>query len=169
MMTFPRTLCALLLAALPALAQKVTNEFDQAADFTKYKTFFMNPGALNSKNAALNNDIVRKKIQDDIRAQLTAKGLVEVTNGPRDLNVRFSLGSSRNKEVDVYPAGWWGTRRVVRGYTEGTLVIDLRDPQQQMLVWRALAVEDKSDAPHIESKLDDMVKKSFEHYPPKKK
>ena len=166
-----RSLTIILFAALPglALAQKVTMEFDQGADFSKFKTFFINPGQLNSKNPALNNDIIRKKIQDDIRQQLMAKGLEEVTSGRRDLNVRFSLGSSRRKEVDVYPAGWWGYRRVVSGYTEGTLVLDLRDPTKQVLIWRAIAVEDKSDAAHVEGKLDDMVKKSLEQYPPKKK
>ena len=161
----------LLLACLPgaALAQKITMEFDQGADFSKFHTFFITPGQLNSKNPALNNDIIRKKIQDDVRQQLLAKGLMEVTSGPRDLNVRFSMGSARRQEVDVYPAGWWGYRRVVRGYTEGTLVLDLRDPTKQVLIWRAIAVENKSDAAHVEGKLDDMVKKSFEQYPPKKK
>jgi hypothetical protein len=164
-------IATLIFALLPAagFAQKVTMEFDQDADFSHYKTFFLNPGQLNSKNAALNNDIIRKKIQDDLRQQLLAKGLTEVTSGPRDLNVRFSLGSSRKKEVDVYPNRWFGARRVVTGYTEGTLILDLRDPKQQALVWRAIAREDKTDAAHIQSKLDDMVKKSFEQYPPRKK
>jgi len=166
-----RSLAFLLFAALPGLAaaQKITMEFDQEADFSKFHTFFINPGQLNSKNPALNNDIIRKKIAEDIRRQLTAKGLEEVTSGRRDLNVRFSLGSSRLKEVDVYPTRWWGARRVVSSYTEGTLVLDLRDPMQQALIWRAIAIEDKSDAAHVEGKLDDMVKKSFEQYPPKKK
>jgi hypothetical protein len=166
-----RPLTFLIFAALPAavLAQKITMEFDQDADFSKFKTFYINPGQLNSKNPALNNDIIRKKIQDDIRQQLMAKGLEEVTSGRRDLNVRFSMGSSRRKEVDVYPAGWWGYRRVVTGYTEGTLIVDLRDPTKQALIWRAIAIEDKSDAAHVEGKLEDMVKKSFQQYPPKKK
>ena len=54
-------------------------------------------------------------------------------------------------------------------YTEGTLVIDLRDPSTRSLVWRAIAREDKSDAAKIEGKLEDMVKKSFKKYPPKPK
>jgi hypothetical protein len=164
-----RCFALFLLFTASTFAQKVTMEFDQEADFSSFKTFFINPGQLNSKNAALNNDIIRKQIQDDIRKQLLAKGLTEVTSGARDLNVRFSLGSSRRKEVDVYPARWWGYRRVVSNYTEGTLVVDLRDPTKQALIWRAIAVENKSDATHIEGKLDDMVKKSFEQYPPKKK
>ena len=54
-------------------------------------------------------------------------------------------------------------------FTEGTLVIDLRDPSTRSLVWRAIAREHKSDASKIEGKLDDMVKKSFDKYPPKAK
>ena len=54
-------------------------------------------------------------------------------------------------------------------YAEGTLVIDLRDAQKHALVWRAIASVEKSDASKIQGKLDDMVKKSFEKYPPKKK
>ncbi len=74
-------------------------------------------------------------------------------------------------EREVYPAGWrgWGTRVVRVPYTEGTLVIDLRDPSTRSLVWRAIAREQKSDAAKIEGKLENMVKKSFDKYPPKMK
>jgi hypothetical protein len=37
------------------------------------------------------------------------------------------------------------------------------------LVWRAIAREDKGDAAKVEVKLDDMVRKSFDKYPPKAK
>ncbi len=54
-------------------------------------------------------------------------------------------------------------------YTEGTLVIDLRDRLTRSLVWRGIASEDKSDPTKIEGKLDGMVRKSLEKYPPKRK
>jgi hypothetical protein len=54
-------------------------------------------------------------------------------------------------------------------FTEGTLVIDLRGPGTHSLVWRAIAREDKSNAAKLEGKLDDMVKKSIDKYPPKAK
>jgi hypothetical protein len=54
-------------------------------------------------------------------------------------------------------------------FTEGTLVLDLRDPATRSLVWRAIARQDKSDAEKVEGKLDDMVRKSFDKYPPKPK
>ena len=53
-------------------------------------------------------------------------------------------------------------------YRDGMLVIDLREPRTRSLVWRSVASEEKSDATKIEGKLDDMVKKSFDKYPPKK-
>jgi hypothetical protein len=165
-----RALILTLLAVLGAFAQKVTVEFDPATDFGKFKTFAVRDGQLNSKNPALNSELVKKRIEAAIQRDLTAKGLMMVS-GQSDLNVRYHFGSARRAEIERYPAGWrgWGTRVVRVPYTEGTLVIDLRDPATRSLVWRGIAREDKSDAAKIEGKLDDMVRKSFDKYPPKQK
>lgn len=158
-----------LLAALGAFAQKITVEFDEAADFSKYKTFAIRDGQLNSRNPALNSELVKKRIDADIERGLTARGLTMVS-GRSDLNVRYRFGSARRAEIETYPAGWrgFGTRVVRVPYTEGTLVLDLRDPSTRSLVWRAIASEEKRDAIKIESRLDEMVGKSVERYPPKK-
>ena len=158
------------LAAAGAWAQKITVEFDQAADFGKYKTFAIRDGQLNSKNPALNSELVKKQIERDIERYLTARGL-EMTSGRADLNVRYRFGSARKAEIERYPAGWrgLGTRVVRVPYTEGTLVIDLRDAGARSLVWRGIASEEKSDGAKIEGKLDDMVRKALERYPPKQK
>lgn len=160
----------ILLAAICGFAQKITIEFDQGTDFSKYKTFAIRDGQLNSKNPALNSEIVRKQIDADIERELTARGLTMAT-GRTDLNVRYRFGSARRAELETYPAGWrgFGTRVVRVPYTEGTLVIDLRDPATRSLVWRAIASEDRSDPTKIEGKLDAMVKKSLTKYPPRAK
>ena len=54
-------------------------------------------------------------------------------------------------------------------YADGTLVIDLRDPSTHSLVWRGISTEEQRDATKIRGKLDDMVKKPIEKYPPKAK
>ena len=112
---------------------------------------------------------LKKQIEADIERDLTAKGLTQVT-GPSDLNIRYTFGSARKVEVETYPAGWYGlgTRAVRVPYAEGTLVIDFRDSSSHSLVWRAVASEEKTDATKIEGKINDMVKKSIEKYPPKK-
>ena len=159
-----------LLIAGSAFAQKITVEFDQAVDFTRYKTFAIRGGQLNSLNPALNSELVGKQIEADIESSLTTKGLVKVT-GRSDLNVRYTLGTRRNVETEAYPAGWrgLGTRIVRVPYAQGTLVIDLRDPTTRSLVWRAIATDEKRDATKLEGKLHDMVRKSIEKYPSKKK
>jgi Domain of unknown function (DUF4136) len=158
-----------LLAAHGVFAQKITVEFDRDADFSKYKTFAIRNGQLSSMSPALNNELVKKRIDSDIERALTAKGL-EVTTGRADLNVGYRFGALKKIELERYPAGWYGlgTRIVRVPFAEGTLVIDLRDPTTRSLVWRGIASEEKSDAAKIEGKLDDMVKKSFDKYPPKK-
>jgi len=164
-----RILGIALFLPLAALAQKVTVEFDQAADFTKYKTFAIRGARLNSKNPSLNSELVKKKINADITSNLTAKGLTLVEEGPSDLNVRYTLGSARRVETEAYPAGWYGTRIVRVPYAEGTLVLDFRDPTTRSLVWRAITTQEKSDPNQLAGKLDDMVRKSIDKYPPKKK
>ena len=163
-----KALIVSLLAAHGAFAQKVTVEFDQAADFTRYKTFAIRAGQLNSRNPALNSELVKKQIEADIQRDLSARGLIMVLTGPSDLNVRYHFGTMRKAEIETYPAGWrgWGTRVVRVPYTEGTLVIDLRDPTTRSLVWRGIASEEKDDAAKIEGKLDNMVRKAIEKYPP---
>jgi hypothetical protein len=165
-----RVLLITLLGTVGAWAQKVTIEFDQAIDFSKYKTFAIRDGQLNSRNPALNSELVKKRLSADIERNLEARGLMKVT-GPSDLNVRYRFGSAPRTELEAYPAGWrgLGTRIVRVPYAEGTLVIDLRDPTTRSLVWRGIAREEKSDATKIEGKLEDMVKKPLEKYPPKPK
>jgi Domain of unknown function (DUF4136) len=166
-----RVLVLFLLAALAVFAQKITIEFDQSADFAKYKTFAIRAGQLNSRNPALNSELVKKQIEADITNDLAARGLTAVTDGPSDLNVRYHFGSARKSEIETYPAGWrgWGTRVVRVPYAEGTLVIDLRDATAHSLVWRGIASEEKSDATKIAGKLDEMVRKALAKYPPKPK
>jgi hypothetical protein len=166
-----RTLLFGVLLTSCAIAQKVQMESDAAVDFSQFKTFAIREQRLNSTNPALNSELVKKQINAGIQKALAAKGLTFVPSGKSDLNVRYTLGAVRKTEIDTYPAGWrgWGTRVVRVPYTEGTLVIDLRDPSTRSLVWRAIAREDKDDPSKIQGKLDDMVKKSFDKYPPKAK
>jgi len=164
-----RTLVIALLAATAAFGQKVSVEFDPAATFAKYRTFAIGDGQLNSRNPALNSELVKKRIETDIVRDLTARGLTMAPSGPADLNVRYTFGAAREVKAEAYPARWrgWGTRVVRVPYAEGTLVIDLRDPASQSLVWRAIATVEKSDAMKVEGKIDSMVGKAIKKFPPK--
>ena len=159
-----------LLLPLCAMAQKIDVEFDQGVDFTRFKTFAIRDGKIHSNQPSLNSELVKKHIEREIEKNLMAKGLTAVS-GKSDLNVRYTLGSAGKREIESYPAGWrgYGTRRVAVHYTQGTLVLDLRDPTTRSLVWRGIAVEEKTDPMKIEGRIDAMVKKAIDRYPPKSK
>jgi hypothetical protein len=159
------------LAAVTAFGQKVEIEFDQAVDFSKFHTFAIRGESLNSKSPSLNSELVKKRINADIVKFLEAKGLEFVVEGPSQMNVRYTMGTVREAKLEAYPAGWrgYGTRIVRVPFTEGTLVLDFRDPSTRSLVWRAIARVEKDDPQSVEKKLDDMVRKSIEKYPPKPK
>jgi hypothetical protein len=167
-----RTVLAVALSAAmatAAFAQKVTTEFDDTVDFSKFKTFAVRNGDMRSPSPVLNSELTKKRVQTAIERAMTAKGLTQTT-GPSDLNVFFMLGSRGVLERDEGPGGPRGLgRRVERvPATEGNLVINMRDPATLSLVWRGIASESKDDPVDISKKLDDMVKKVIAKYPPKK-
>ncbi len=152
-----------------ALAQKITVEFDETADFNRFKTFAVRDGQLNGRNPALNSELTKKRVEAEIERALISRGLTKAAGRP-DLAVFYIFGASRRVATETYPAGWrgLGTRVARVPYAEGTLVIDLRDPTSRSLVWRGIATEDESDPAKLSEKLDDMVKKAIAKYPPKK-
>ena len=152
-----------------AFAQKVTTEFDDTVDFSKFKTFAVREGQMDTTRPALNNELTKKRVEAAITRALIAKGLTKA-DGPADMNVFYTLGARGVVDTEVYPSGWRGRgTRVVRvPATEGSLIIGLRDPATRSLVWRGIASVDKADIVDISKKLDDMVKKVIAKYPPKK-
>jgi hypothetical protein len=152
-----------------AWAQKVDVQFDETVNFANYKTFRIVNGNLNAKAALLNNDLTRKKIENELRLRLTAKKLTEVTTGQADLGVRYNLGAARSTDTNVIRGRRGRVVGAVKSQTaEGTLTIDLLDGTSRDLVWRAVATEEERDPAKLQDKLDEMVKKAIDKYPPKK-
>jgi len=156
--------------SIPLLADNHDIEFDNQVDFSKFKTFTIREGQITSKQPELNSTLVRKKIEEAVRSQLKSKHLEETDNRP-DLFVTYRLGATGGRKVQAFPVGprGLGTRRRTVRFTEGTLVIDLRDGGSRSLVWRGVYRDDESTAAKISEKLPEDVKKLFSEYPPKKK
>ena len=150
-----------------AFAQKVTTEFDDTVDFSKFKTFAVRDGQMNSPSPVLQGELTRKRIITAIERALTAKGLTKA-DGASDVNVFFLLGSRSTTEREETP-GLGGRVRIERvPVTEGNLIISLRDPKTKAQVWRGIATDDKANPVDLLKKLDDMVRKIVDKYPPKK-
>lgn len=121
-----------------------------------------------------------QRIQDDVNAQLKARGWREVPSGGQTTVVAFATTEERPTLETFYSGfgpgfgGWyWGgwddgfaTTQVV--YTPiGSLVVDIYDSQNHHLIWRAVSTQALSGKPaKNERKLEKAVDKMFRNFPP---
>ncbi len=159
-----------LLVPWAAVAQKVTTDFDETVDFSRFKTYGWKQGQVRKKNPMLDNSLLEKRLKNAVNAQLAAKGLTETAISP-DLLVTYVVGAAEKKEIETWPAGrrGWRTRRAVVRYTEGQIVIDLLNASSNELVWRAHCKDTVSDPTKFEKRIDKDIEKAFQQFPPKKK
>jgi hypothetical protein len=155
------------LLSVAAMAQKVNVDWKRGDDFTKYKTYAWGVSPHPVKDSLWNQRIIG--FIDD---QMTQKGLTKVEPGANpDLIVVYNAGVKQNVSLEGYRmGGWYNSMSTVQQVTtnDGTLVVDLADPTQKMVIWRATSSDTLSDksGKNIE-KVQKMVKKIFEKYPPK--
>jgi len=108
----------LALAATPAMAQKVTIDYAHDYDFEAIKTFQY---VATDKSDVKGNDLMDQRIEDMINTTSMGYG---------------GYGG--------YGGGWggWGgggmgsSTTYATTYTEGTMIIDLYDPDSKKLIWR---------------------------------
>ncbi|HYX70267.1 MAG TPA: DUF4136 domain-containing protein [Terriglobales bacterium] len=148
-----------------ALAQQVNVDWQRGTDFSKYKTYAWGVGTHPIQDSLWNQRIIGM-----VDAQLAAKGLQKVSLDQNPgLIVVYNAGVQQNVSYQGYATGWFNRMGSINQVVEneGTLVVDLLDPQQKMTVWRGMAeqtLSDKSDK-NI-SKVQKMVTKMFQKYPP---
>jgi len=161
----------ILLIAIVAFAQKVTTDYDHAANFSKYKTFMW------LKEPNTEDPLMKQRIIDAVNTELTEKGL-QLVRDNADLNVAAHL-STRQKQTlntfyDGYPGWGWGlggtATTTVQTYEVGTLVVDLFDSGAKRVIWRGTATATVPDKPEKkEKKIEKALDKMFKDFPPNKK
>jgi hypothetical protein len=175
---------AFILLAAVASAQDVSYNFDQKADFTKFKTYkwVTIPGAEQP------DELTAKMIAQAIETQMTAKGLKRAEGGEADLLVGYQVAVTKETEVTTYGSsygygpGWGG--RYYGGYGGGTtssttatiligsLALDMYDAAAKTLAWRGLAskqIDTKASPEKRQKNLDKGMAKLLKNFPPKVK
>jgi len=158
----------LLLIVTVALAQKVTTDYKQGADFSKYKRFMW------IKELSTKDPLMKQRMIEAINAQLTAKGL-QLATGNADLAVAAHVATQEKQTLNTFYegiGGWaWGldgTATTVQTYEEGTMVVDLFDANTQQIVWRGSATSEIPGSTKKETKkVEKAIEKMFSNFPPK--
>lgn len=179
-------LSLVLLAACIASAQDVRYNFDQNADFSKYKTYKW----VTLKNAAKLDDLLDKQIKAAVDAELAQKGLSKVEEESADLYVGYQAAVGQEKQFTSYSSDWgygggwyrggWygpsGGMSTTTGQTstiyKGQLAIDMYDSANHSLVWRGLGsktLDPKAKPDKQQKNLQKAVTKILKNYPPTRK
>jgi hypothetical protein len=175
-------IASLALAGL-ACAQDVKYNFDQKADFTKYKTYTWQK----HPNSSDLDELTMKQLAAAFDAELTKKGLTR-TEGASDLVIVYQLAFGTEKQITSFNSGygygpgwgggWYGgmgtsmSTATTSTITIGSLDLDMYDAKSKTLVWRCLAskqLNPKSDPAKREKPMRKAAQKILKNYPPKVK
>lgn len=178
-------LCMLPCLAGLAIAQDVQYNFDQNADFSKYKTYRWekHPKSLDA------DDLTMGQLAKGFEAALATKGLVKTDSGTPDLVIVFQLAMSQEKEMTAYNmggygygpgwrGGWYGgmgggmTTASTSTIHIGSVVLDMYDTATKGLVWRGMAsktIDAMAKPDKRQKNIDKAAMKMLKNYPPKKK
>lgn len=160
---------ALVLSFLAALgacsSMQVHTDFDEGVDFTEYRTYRWD--MKQTRNRKDINSLLDKRIRDAVDDELAAKGLERVEAGA-DLVVTYRAGVREKVDVTSTWYAWGYRRRGVRvdRYKQGSIVIDLIDPDMKQLVWRGAAVGVVDASDKSQEKVAEKVAKILAGYPP---
>jgi hypothetical protein len=177
------TLLLVLFAVFGCVGPNVRTDFDPHAEFSGFHTFAFTGITDTDRGGVLDNSLLRKRIEQMVGQQLTAKGVRQVgEQDSPDLLVHFWVSVKDKQRVEstgvtggaysryAWRTGYYGGTVTTYDYQEGTLVVDLAESSKKELVWRATIVgtlAEKSDQ-NIEM-AQAGVTKAFENYPPAKK
>lgn len=167
-----------------AIAQDVKYNFDQNADFSKYKTYRWekHPQSLSLDQLTVG------QLAKGFDAELAKKGLTRKDSGPTDLVIVYQVGLGQEKQITSwdtgygygpgYRGGWYGgmgssmSTSTTSTINVGSLVLDMYDANAKQLVWRAMAsktIDDKASPDKKQKNINKAAAKMLKKYPPVKK
>ena len=174
--TFLLALILLALGVSPAAAQDVTYNFDQGADFSKFKTYKW----VSIKNAQQVDDITARQLTAAIDAELAKKGLTKIDSDNADLYIGYQTAIGTQKQWNAYNTGWgygprWGGGMATATSSTiyvGALDLDMYEPADKRLVWRGAVsktIDPNAKPDKRQKNIQKAIEKLLKNYPPKKK
>lgn len=159
---------------------KTSYDYDNTADFSKYKTYGWEESAMKLPV----QDLDRQRIINAVDSEMAAKGFTQSSTPDVLLDLQVKLeqkqsATATNTGVGYYGgpyrygwgAGYGGTTHInVENYVEGTLFINMIDKGTEKLVWQGRGTKTLAENPSPEKKeanIKNGVKMIYMKYPPK--
>ena len=161
----------LLLTASGALSQDIRYNFDNTADFSKFRTYKW----VTLKSEAPIEGLTDEQIKAALGAALTRKGLTKVEgDSAADLLIGYQTTERYEEQFAGYSGwspgpGWRGTDSgKAWEIHEGELTVAMYDAAKHELVWRGVASKayPKVQPEKRQENLNKAVEKLMKNYPP---
>jgi hypothetical protein len=167
------------------LAQDVRFNFDQNADFSKYKTYrwAQHP---DSKQI---DQLTLRQLGAVMDAELAKKGLQKATGDSSDLVIVYQFATGQEKQLTSFSSdfgygpgwrgGWYGggmgssmTTATTSTIHTGAVALDMYDTATKQLVWRGAVsktLDPKAKPEKQQKNMQKAAEKLMKKYPPPKK
>ena len=166
-------LCFCLLFSLIGCSPiSVRSDYDEEVDFSHYQTFKWMPHPKKSKKTVRKNSGLDRKIKNAVEEALLAKGYEIIDSGEADALLAYHVGIERHIRAPGVGYGYYGHRGrrfYPYGYKEGSLIIDVIDPELDQLVWRGAGTGSVGHPDGSVEKINEAVTKILEKFPPEQK
>ena len=172
------------LFVLSCSTMKVSYNYDQNVNFTKYHNYSWAVEEKSKQEASLTTiarrNIIKKEVTRIIRNELGSRGFEESIKNP-DFLVAYHTGIKGRVDVREFGYnyttesrtwGWGPDPLQITPYQEGSLIVDIIDADSKNLVWRGIAQEIIPDNPlpeEIVKLLEEAVPKILKNFPPGQK
>lgn len=182
--SYRRALLAVLLLTLLALpvasaAGKADREYDAEFDFSTLHTFDWLPvaAAFPPGHPLAPGGEVDRRIRAAIEKRLRAKGFAPAREGGADFLLHYDAGlrdrllGQGDPEPFARGSGvrvtfTWKEGEEARVYSEGSLVLEVIDPQSREAVWVGWATEVARDPDMLRDKIEKTVRRILRRFPP---
>ena len=186
-----RALLLLPAAALTGCSTlQVSSDFDPKANFASLKTYdwLDEPQKPTGDPRIDGNTLLENRIHEAVDTSLAARGYKKVASDP-DFLVAYHVSLDKRQSVQTlnsyygygpgwgygygasYRPGYWAgaPETYVYEYEEGTLIVDIVNPQNKELMWRGSATDEvnfKSTPEKDQTQLNNAVNEMLERFPP---
>jgi hypothetical protein len=171
----------LLLAVSGCSGVRVTTDYDPAADFSKLRSYaWLDERSGVQGDRADVTSLLDRRVRRAVDTELQHKGWRLVSRGEADALVAYHLGVETRLDVNTIHSGYGygrgayhggvATHTTVSEYQEGTLLVDVIEPESKQLIWRGSGqsrLRRSSTPEQREQRIDEAVAQILESFPPK--
>lgn len=154
---------------------QVSTDYDRSANFATYKTYAIHQKGLDKLKV---NDLDKNRLVKAIDTQMATKGFTKVASGA-DLVVNILTSSKEQISVNNdnwgygwggYYGGYYGGMNNVSSYQSGTIIIDIIDDKNNILVWQGVGADfNLSNVSAKAEKIPKAIQEILSNFPPQKK